>query len=193
MEEKDININIVTMDNGEIEVQSDIEDCLDYVEVDELVSTIMYLTQKLGERTIEELYTEVQNAKNKEEEQNYIKYNMREIMNNMIYGTMNVLENVYRHHFKMQPEMYEYCLTMLGTKKDDRHYPVTTLNSEEIVVHDLIQSCYMLYGDFAGWLLDNDFEVDEVKELIETTFKDISNFYQKTIDKVVDKPENKEV
>ena len=178
MEEKDVTFNFVISEpdkdgNQKIGITSDIDDCNDYLSVEEKMCLVLELITQCGRQIIEEkLDDTVEEYDEENNDQNEVRQNLHKFQEETIYLLLNAIHNLGRAKFDMGPEALEYSLVTYKTTLNSLnfkhiHRTVDTYHSPEVDAVDPMQASFDLFTDTIFCLLDDGVPKSEVRSLID--------------------------
>ena len=197
MEEKDVTFNFYISepdDNGnqDINITSDIDDCTDYLSVQEKMCLMLEIITQCGKQIIsEDLDNDIEDiedfdANNPEHEA--VIDNLHTYIEEIIYLIINAIHNLSRAKFGKTPETLEYSLITYKTIFNDAsntkhiHRPEDTFHSRDVDVIDPMQASFDLYLDTIMCFLNNNSSKSEIKKLISGSLDAMKDDFMRIID-----------
>jgi len=175
MEEKDVTFNIFTDDDNVTHITSDIDDCPEYLDINEKI----ILGLKLLSDAFAHIIKDGEDAKlNKDT----IVEQLEGITTDTIQAVLNLGYTTEMLYQGEMPEILEYSLCAYDTKETIngiKHYlPLFTQHSSELLILDPIQASYAFFIDVIETLSETKNKKDVsnlMRELLKTLSTDIQN------------------
>lgn len=183
MEEKDISFNIlVSNENGvNINISSDIDDCLDYLNEDERLCIISKLVEQSTRLIIDRHYADesIEEYDETDETVNEVNADIEELLTQTVYVVINTIINTHRSKYGQSPSLTEYSLAMYNSGDFNPADTVETIHSNNVIAPDTLNAATAFILDTMMCLDDGGLPRADIIGLIQNMFNDILNEVKK--------------
>lgn len=176
MEEKEITFNIISDGNKVPNITSDIDDCPDYLTVEEKITVIHKL--------LSDVFSDIVNKLDSDgAEEDTISMVVGDIMSNLVQLVINDGNNIFRLYTGDKPELLASSVCVYEVEEIingiNLYMPTFSLHSEELNVLDPLQAVNAFMFDVLGDLLMTKSK-NSVKQILNATLnalqKDCNDF-----------------
>lgn len=168
----DIQFHFTKFDNGILQVTSDIDDQIEYLEPEERTTIIANLMRDL----FEQLFKDIDNINTDVDVEIYNKIcnQTLDVRDTLISALINLHYNSYAKHCKEKPKLLEYSMAIYETmynklSKDTVNCVINTAYSNNITSIEPMNGAMAFTLDVAENLLNNGFPKDVVKQIVDMT------------------------
>jgi len=193
MEEKDVTFNIVSGipdDNGNVEIgiTSDIDDDINYLDVNEKMCLIVELISQCSRQIISEKYPEedVEEYDEDDKDQEEVRANLHKFLEHITYLIINTVHNLSRVKFGKGPQAVEFSMatytSTLNIFGNMIHRTEETYHSPDVSAIDPMQASFDFFTDTIWCLLNDDIPKSEIKDLIDGAITSMRKDYINMID-----------
>ena len=193
MEEKEVTFNIVSgipEDNGEtsVGITSDIDDDIDYLNINERVYLISELITQCCKQIISENFpdNDIEEYDESDEDQEEVRDNLHKLLEELLNITINTICNISRVKFGKKPQQIEFSLATYISKLNFYgkliHNVDETYHSSDVNAIDPIQASFDFSLDTIFCLLNDGIPKDEVKGLMNDYLTSMKKDFIKIID-----------
>ena len=192
MEEKEVTFNIVsgiTDDNGHetIGITSDIDDNIEYLDINERVQLIMELIAQCGRQIIREKFPDddIEDYNENDKDQQGVRDNLHQLIESMVYLMVNTIYNLSNAKFGKKAEIIEYSMVTYRPNTDMLgeciHNTDTTYHSLNVNATDPLLASLDFFIDTICCLLNDNVPKSEVRELIDVCMTDMKRDFLELI------------
>lgn len=193
MEEKDVTFNFVITepdenDNFGINITSDIDDCIDYLNVQEKLCLVTEILGQCCRQIISENHPSemVEDFDEEDEDQIDTKHKLDQLLEETVYVAINTINSTYRAKFNKTPEVLEFSLATYNSTINkyfqEMHRVKETYHSVDVDVLDPLQASFDFFTDTILCLLDGGMPKEQVMTLIEDSTNAMRKDYKILID-----------